>query len=274
MNRIVTWTVAAIIGLISACLPSVVSAQGLIWKLPEDGTWVRFEGSCKNTEARPDDDEGDLEVQFTRWLTVSSVGRENVMIGGKEVPCRWIEIKAETGKSTAEGVDSGRSGKLIYKVLVPEHRVIGKVSDADNIPVTFIPIVKGYRKIGDKPAKPVEEKVLNIFPRLSHLAHYRQLKPASEEPEPVDVTAGAISARMYTGRVVRVTNTSRTMNSAEIALSEEVPFGIAKWEIVIEREEKDRLDPEDAFRKTATTEVEMQAAETGNGARSELPNLK
>ena len=30
-----------------------VEAQGLIWSLPEEGTWVRYEGTYKQTELRP-----------------------------------------------------------------------------------------------------------------------------------------------------------------------------------------------------------------------------
>jgi len=267
------WAVLAVTG---ACLSQnavTASAQGLIWNLPqEDGAWVRYEGTYTVIKTRPDADDGDLELKWARRLTIKSVGDEMATVDGKETACRWVEFRLETGRETAEGPETGRFGTRIYKVLIPANRVIGKIADEDNIPVTFLPIVKGFRQIGDRPAKPVKEKVLAIYPMISLLDHYQDFKPTSKDAEPVDVPLGAISARLFKGTQVLETPITRSTNQAELALSDEVPFGPVMWKVNVVREVKDKLSPEDAFQKVSTITIEMQAVETGGGATGDIPN--
>ena len=253
---------------------SVASAQGLIWSLPEDGSWVRYEGTYTIVKARPDSDDGDLELKWSRRLTISSVGSETRTVDGKETACRWVELKLETGRSTAEGVDTGKFGTRVYKVLIPENRVIGKIVDEDDIPVTFLPIVEGYRKMGDRPVKAVKGKVLNIYPMISLLAHYRDFKQTGEKADSIDVPLGAVSARTFQGKQIVKTRISRSSNTAELALSDEVPFGPAKWTVTVIREEKDAVAEADAYQKTSTTTISMEAVEKGSGARSEITKPK
>ena len=53
------------------------TAQGLIWKLPKDGTWVEFEGEYSQTEFRPNSPDGDLKPEpWSRRLRISSVGQQ------------------------------------------------------------------------------------------------------------------------------------------------------------------------------------------------------
>ena len=271
MIRRFVWTFAAILSAsLVLAAPRTSAAQGLIWSLPEeDGTWIRYEGDYRNVEARPNADQ-DLTLNSQRWLTISSVGRETREYHGKEVPCRWVEMKVETGKSSAEGVETGRFGTIIYKVLIPEQAVIGKITDADELPVTFLPILEGYRKLGDRPAQPVKEKVLAVYPMISLIAHYRDFEAVAKEAEPVDVKLGTVMARRYKGVKISETNTSRTKNVAELAISDEVPFGVARWTVTIERDEKDELEDVESFHRTTTIEVDMQAVETGSGARSAI----
>jgi len=262
---------AALIAACCMCVtPQMVNAQGLIWSLPEeDGVWVRYEGTYRNIEARPDQDE-DLELNWTRWLTLSSVGRENRTVEGKEIPCRWVEIKVETGQSTAEGVETGRFGARIYKVLIPEHRVIGKVADADDIPVTFIPILEGYRKIGDRPVETLKEKVLAVYPLITLIPHFRELEAVTKTPQPLDIKLDTVNAKTVRGVLLTETKSNRSKNTTELYLSDDVPFGVAKWTVTIQREEKDELEDEEQFRHAATIEIEMEAVETGTAARSEI----
>src|SRR5262245_21806858 len=82
------------------------SAQVLIWSLPkEDGTWVRFEGTYKQTRNRPDAKLGDEMLEWRSELTISVVGSETAEFTDKdadgkdrlrEVPCRWVEFKSQT----------------------------------------------------------------------------------------------------------------------------------------------------------------------------------
>ncbi len=130
--------VLACAGLFAGSLDRAAEAQGLIVRLPKDGAWVRFEGTVKQVEFRPDAPEGDISMEWIEHLTIKSVGREQAVFHGKQVPCRWIEIKVVTGKPSESGVEAGPVGERIYKILVPEERVTGAVADGDKIPV-FLP---------------------------------------------------------------------------------------------------------------------------------------
>jgi hypothetical protein len=75
-----------------------LNAQGLIVRLPKDGSWVRYEGNVKQVEFRPEAPEGNIQMEWIQHLTIKSVGREQALYHGKQVPCRWVEIKIVTGK--------------------------------------------------------------------------------------------------------------------------------------------------------------------------------
>lgn len=243
-------------------------AQGLIWSLPEDGREVRYEGTFHQVEFRPDSAEGHLELEWTRHLTLRSVGQEMAEYGGKNVACRWIEIKVETGKETETGLDTGPVGARLYKVLVPESRVIAQQHDADKISHSFIPIVKGYRKTGDNEPEEMQSKVLQIYPLISFLRHYEKLA-GGQEPEELDIRLGVVTARKWTGKSDKESRTSRSVNEATLWQSSDVPFGLAKWSVKMTRHAKDRIAARSAFRPVSEVTVEMSAHEVGN-AQSEL----
>src|SRR5262249_33776848 len=143
-----------------------VSAQVLIWSLPkEDGTWVRFEGAYKQTRARPNANAGDEMLEWRSELTISAVGSETadvkVFENGREVTknvaCRWVEFKSNTRPGGVDVVP-GPGDVFVYKVLIPADRVIGSTADRDGIPVTFLPIVKGWRKVAQREAEADPQK--------------------------------------------------------------------------------------------------------------------
>ena len=54
--------------------PAILSAQGLIWSLPEqEGTWVRYEGEYKQVEFRPGVATGDQVFTWRRNVTIKSL---------------------------------------------------------------------------------------------------------------------------------------------------------------------------------------------------------
>lgn len=256
--------------------PAPAAAQGLIWSLPPDGTWVRYEGTQRQIEYRPDATEGDVSMEWIRQLTIKSVGTEMAEYEGRMQACRWIELKAITGKPSERGVDPGLVGQRIYKVLVPESRIIGQTTDSDTIPVSFIPIIegKGYQKIGDGETTPIESPVLQVYPVLSMLMHYKTLQAEETEAEDVQVRLGTVPARRYRGEKVMESPTIRTTSEATLWRSvsdgDEVPFGLVKWRVRMVRESKDDASPRSAFKPVSEVTVEMSAHESGDGAESEL----
>ncbi len=64
-------------------LERAANAQGLVLRLPPDGTWVRYEGTFGQTEIRPDTATGKLEIPpWAEHVTIKSVGSEEAEFRG------------------------------------------------------------------------------------------------------------------------------------------------------------------------------------------------
>ena len=251
-------------------ISSELSAQGLLWSLPEDGQWVRYEGDYLETDKRPEAAEGDLKIHWDRHVIIKSVGKENTQFEGQEVPCRWIEFKSLTGHTIEGAIDPGPAGEVIYKVLVPESAVNGKNSNPFGLPLAFVPIVKGYRKIGDKAVTKIGAGVLQLYPMITLLQQYPNLKETGEED--LDLPLGATTAKKWTGSHKMEREESRSQNAATFWRSSDVPFGLAAWKVKIERESKEASSPRSEFEPKSEIEVDMKAAEIGDNAQSEIVN--
>jgi hypothetical protein len=252
-----------------AALANAAQAQGLLWSLPEDGSWVRFEGPVVQTEIRPDAASND-RIEWLRHVTVKSVGKEMAEFEGESVPCRWIEIKVVTGKASEKGIEAGPVGTQIVKALVPESRINGKALYGDAIPASYVPIVKGFRKYGQGEVQKIDSNVLQIYPLLSPLMHYRTVEAAEGDAEDPMAPIGALSAKKHNGKSVVESFTTRTDNAAELWLTDEVPFGLAKWNVKQTRFIKDRAQSRDKFTPVSELEARMAATAKGTDAQSEL----
>ncbi len=262
--------------LVAGGLSSAARAQGLILNLPKDGAWVRFEGTVKQVEFRPEAPEGDISMEWIQHLTLKSVGREEAVYNGKKVPCRWVEIKVLTGKPSESGVETGPVGERIYKILVPEVRVVGAVADAEKIPFSFLDIVKGYRKIAGNvtpiPLAGGGEGAFQAYPLVGPLMHFDTIEPAGGD-EQVQVPGGAIKAKKFKARRVIESPTVRTTCEAEFwrCGPEAIPFALAKWTTKTTIERKDSTAARStAFKPATQVNTEMSAHEWGTGAKSEI----
>lgn len=245
-------------------------AQGLVWELPPDGSWVRFEGTYEKEMPGPESNDLNVKLKWTRHLIISSVGSEMAEFEGAQTACRWLEFKCITGKETESGVSPGVSGPWIYKVLVPEKAINGQVFDKDQIPVTFLPLIRGYRKIGDRPVEPLKTNVLRFYPMITMLEHYPKWD-SEGEPATVETPAGAVSAREYKGSNLIESLTTRSKNEGTIWRTSEIPFGMAKWTVDITRDTKGGTQPRTEFQMTSRIHVAMSAHEVGKNAESALP---
>lgn len=268
MVRWVKILIALVVGLGCGTSPRAI-AQGLIWKLPVDGTWIRYEGTYQQIETRSNTGGTDLTIQWIQHLTIKSVGQQEVELNGQVVPCRWLEFKVQTGKKSEAGINPGPVGASIYKVLVPESRVIGKLTDDETIPVSFLPIVKGFRKDGEKPVEELTGSVLQIYPKIALFRHYTTLEKEGE-PEPLDLSVGSATAQKWKGKHEAENLQNHTVHEAELWRSDDVPFGLAQWSVKLTMERKGENDPRSAFKQVAQTLVEMKAQETGTDAKSEV----
>lgn len=273
------WLTAVVFAAFLAGISSgAADAQGLIIRLPKDGSWVRFEGTVKQVESRPDAPEGDITMEWIQHLTLKSVGREQALYHGKQVPCRWIEIKLLTGKASESGVEAGPVGERLYKILVPEERVVGEVVDGDKIPFAFLDIVKGYRKMGGGPVTPIplshgSEGAFQAYPLVGPLMHYDSIQAADSPVEQVQVPGGTIKARKFNGHRVIESPILRTASEADFweCDGNAIPFGLARWTAKTTIAKKDsNASRTTAFKPATEVSVDMSAHEWGTGAKSEI----
>lgn len=252
-----------------ACLWNgpAASGQGLIYNLPEDGTSVEYEGTLTQSSGEQDA----APLTWTSQLTLKSVGREQAEYDGQMQPCRWIEIKVVTGTSGAAGIDPGPVGARIYKVLVPEARITGERADANAVPNDFLPIVKGYRRLGEDQMKEIQTPALVIYPTISLLANYDSPEVIATADVPEVLAPGlSLSATRMKGQLVMERAENRSTNSGEYWVSPDVPFGLARWVVSVTREEKETTAPRSEFRPVSTVQVDMKLKRIRENAESEL----
>ena len=246
-----------------------MSAQGLIWSLPKVGQWVRYEGTFKQVDILSQKNQKNVELNWIRHLTLKCLSEEvQAEYQNEMVACQWIEIIVVNGKESEMGIDPGPVGARRYKVLVPVSKVVSDVKDKNGIRNAFLPIVKGYQKIGDNEVEPMKTKVLQVYPLISMLMHYRELKAGAEEE--IDLPIGSIPSKKFSGEITMESPFNKTINQAEMWQSENVPFGLAKWKVQVERQSKDSVSPRSEFLPASEITIEMSAHEIGEDAQSEL----
>ena len=247
-----------------------VQAQGLIFSLPEDGTGVEYQGTLVQENVRPDLPDGSEVLRWDRQLSIKSVGREDAEFEGVVQPCRWIEIKVVTGNRGEAGIDPGPVGARIYKVLVPESRVIDSSVDSGHIPNTVMPFVRGYRRLGEEPREDLTGRGLTVYPTLCLLANYNdpQTVAASDRIENASGQK-TFDARRAKGIVVRERLDARSTNTGEFWVSGDVPFGLAGWKVTIKREAKATTAVRDEFQLVSTVTCEMKVNQLLSRDRAE-----
>ena len=257
--------VAGIVCLVAqAAFAPLVFAQGVVCQLPPDGTWVRFEGTYAQTEIRPESAEGKLDIApWIEKIWIKSVGTEMADYKGKMTACRWIEIKIDRGREKDGNIDTGLTGSAIYKVLIPESVVISDNVDDDGVPVSFLPLVKGFRKVGKADPKPLTEPALQLYPLGILVGYYRELNVVEDSVDPEVGIEAVKQAMQLQGKVSIERASSRTVQESTIWKSADMPFGVARWSAKITREVKDAREPRDNFKPVSEVTIEMKAKETG-----------
>lgn len=246
------------------------SAQGIVLRLPDDGTWVRYEGTFGQTEIRPNTATGKLEIPpWSEHVTIKSVGSEEAEFRGETVKCRWIEIKIERGREADGKIDTGTTGLEIYKILVPEKEVQSDPKSADGVPASFTPVIKGYRQIGKGEPRKLEVGALKFYPLAVLLGYCRDYSVTEQGVDP-EVGLPDVKADILAGGTVIERPNSKTELESKVWTSPQVPFGVAAWTAKIARSIKDDQDPRDSFQPLTELTISMKARETGTNAQSEV----
>lgn len=246
---------------------ATATAQGLIFFLPEDGTAVEYEGTLTQSTGEQDT----APLTWTTELSIKSVGKEQAEFEGQVQDCRWIEIKVVTGKSGAAGIDPGPVGARIYKVLVPESKVNAEPVDGDAIPNQMLPIVKGYRRLGEEAIKEIRTPALRVYPTITLLTNYENPEVVATADVPEVLAPGlSVTAKRMKGQLVMERPESRSTNTGEYWVTPDVPFGLARWVVSVTREEKESTAPRSDFRPVVTVQVDMKVKRIRQDAESEL----
>lgn len=258
----------------AACLfvlAAPAQAQGLLFYLPEDGMGVEYEGEIVQTSLRPDIPDGKETITKARELSIKSVGREDAVFEGTSQPCRWIEIKVVTGSTGEAGIDPGPVGARIYKVLVPEAKIIDKPADARSIPNITLPIVRGFRRTGESAVQPLKTNGLGIYPTICQLVNYEAPEVVSAVDTPQTKAQNlSFTAKHMRGQRVMESTTTRSTNEGNFWVTNEVPFGLARWQVVVTREKKESTARRENFTEVQTTRCTMSVKSIINDAETEL----
>jgi len=291
---------AAVLTCLCAVAPErQAAAQGLIWQLPKDENFsVLYEGTYTQKDAPDADGVEKQPIVWTRHLMVKSLGREKGIYRGREVGCRWIELIVRTGEydSNRQGdpIDTGPAGKRVYRVLIPESRIIGDTQDAQTIFVSLLPIaetadgkIQGVKKIGQSDPVRMKVPVLQVYPILSLLHHYRTLTPATgtstftieerraPQTQYAKRTLTTDEYQQYTAERHVESRTRRATNNAVLFRSAEVPTGLLSWEVTVLHEGKDAGQGRDEFQTITEITTKLKVTKISYGdAQSELPHPK
>jgi len=220
--------------------------------------------------------------ELKRELIVKSLKKAKGYHQGQEVDCRLLEISMQTGELSGGAIKPGPAAKRVYKVLVPESKIIGKPRDSEGIFVSMLPVatdktgktVMGLKKIGTGAEVPLTAPVLQVYPMLTLLQHYRSLN-AMPAQGAIEIAGKQITqyTRYKATRVIE-SPSSRSTNEATLVVTDQVPTGLAKWDVTLTREEKNSAQSWDE-RKLVTKITTSLTARTisFNDAQSELGAL-
>lgn len=204
--------------LVVFALCHAVRADGLVLKLPEDGTWAVYK--AEGYKQRGDKSKENV----SGWLRISSVGKATE--AGE--PCRWIEIE------NSYKTDAG-DRRWTEKLLIPEKFLTAGEAPAEHI-------VRGWFQFDPLPAegKPAPLSLLEGKPHSRGSAYYL-CGPSADAidlpPAPVACKLGEPRcAGLQGSQLVKLQNGAQTAEANctfEVRLHDDAPFGVVLFQHVV-----------------------------------------
>ena len=219
---------------------STAQADGLIYQLPEDGAWVRFDLVITS-------ERDGMERTMTGSLTMSSVGRTQE--NGED--CRWIEFKLQMKRNEAQRT-------TIAKVLIPE-----KFLKKGENPLEHA--VRVWEKQGDNEPRELEDPQ---SPRTPLPAFFSgPLKEVKKlDKEVVESKLGKLECEGLTGHN-RFGDDQMEINvTYHTRLHAKAPFGVVTCRMDFE-EKRDGNVQETGY-------LTLKLADFGEDAQSDLPGYQ
>ncbi|HEY3391968.1 MAG TPA: hypothetical protein VGK58_04635 [Lacipirellulaceae bacterium] len=142
------WPVLMSVALGPLCVPSQILADGLIFSLPPDGTWVEYVGSgqyrCEfsvpEDVLKRMDPAGKAQMEalsrpqeLQETIRVSSVGVDKYAERG----CRWIELRSSSKRISSGSQEEHPNPIYLLKMLIPEKYLNRGNDPLDNAVLTF-----------------------------------------------------------------------------------------------------------------------------------------
>jgi hypothetical protein len=232
---------ALIVGLCAIALAgSAASADGLIYRLPEDGTSVRYALDLKVGR-------GGMEKSAGGFLAVSSVGKETV----NNEPCRWIEFKM------LFDID-GKEQIIVAKMLIPE-KALKRGENAGAF------MIRGWLQHRGQIEEFKDLQGARAGPLPAFLAG-----PAADAKklpkEVIDSKLGKLECEGVTGTHTFDQGQEKVEFKHETRLNDKAPFGVvqSRMEFKVERNGMAR----------ESGVLKLDVLEITQGAKSELPDNK
>ena len=236
MRKLLIPTVAILLALTAG----TARADGLLYQLPEDGAWVRFEMEVTT-------ERNGMETAGTGSLIMSSFGRTQV--NGED--CRWIEFKWQVKLSEVERT-------IITKVLIPE-KYLKKGED----PLEHL--VRGWWKFGD--GDPIDVKMARnaYFVPAILGGPLKDVKKLDQEV--IESKLGKLECEGLTGYTkYMLLGPREVLVTFETRLHEKAPFGVVSCRMESELKRKGEV----VQRWTFT----LRLADFGTDAESALPGYQ
>ena len=206
-------------------IPSLSAGDGLIFKLPDDGSWVQYSGTL-SAEFKSGNTEAWTSVAGSHDVLVSSVGK----LDRAGHACRWIELSY---RSRLDGQDE-LVGDHDLRVLVPEKDLARGSDSLSHAILTFwnpkeadeegLKVEPGFDRFAYE-----RDRFLICFP--PPLVEVKQLPPETiETPITTYDDCEVVSGKVHFDRPTRDMGRWEVTTRWKIALHKDAPFGVVRLE--------------------------------------------
>ena len=229
--------IATLVALLLALWTVPAWADGLLYQLPEDGSWVLFDADIVMTS-------GDQRVDTTGQLRMSSVGT----IVEDELKCRWMEFKLTMKANDAEHV-------IVAKLLIPENELQEGQKPIEHRRRGWVRLRR------DREVEELTEKNLGPIPAF--------LADPLTDVQPLEATIvagklGELSCRGLTGHTEFREGNNNNKVAFRTRRHEKAPFGVVTSQMKFEVERGGEI--------RNSLEMDLKIHDFGDGAKSELPD--
>lgn len=216
--------------------PGSVRADGLLYQLPEDRSWVRFDLQYKFKS------EG-VEQSGQQTLTMASVGKT---LEGSE-QCRWIEFKIQAN-------ENGTERFWIRKLLIPERHL----KKGEN---PTLHVIRGWTQQEDGKV----ERAVPVHGRWPAFLAGPLQDERKLAKQLVESRLGPLMCEGVSGWIEFAEGNLNTKVTFETRLHEKAPFGVVSTRMMFEvRGEGSNY----------TIDSVAKLTDFGKGAESTLPDYK